>query len=439
MSDKPFYLQGNFAPVTEEVTATDLAVEGEIPSALRGRFFRNGPNPKSGTSAHWFVGDGMLHGVELRDGRASWYRNRWVRTKALEGAGDFVRADGTVDRTIGVANTHVIGHAGKILALVETSFPTEVTETLDTVGPYDYDGRLSTGMTAHPKICPTTGELHFFGYGFFPPYLVYSVADADGALVHHEEIDVPGPTMMHDFNITASHVVFMDLPVVFDLELAMSGDAGMPYRWDASYGARLGVMPRRGSNADVRWHEIDPCYVFHPMNAYDDGDDIVLDVLRYDTLWDVSRDEFGPACLYQWRISASGAVKGEPADDRSSEFPRVNPAHVGLPYRYGYATLSDVRDGVDLVGLVKYDRERGTSVAHDPGPGRRPAEGVFVADPEGRAEDDGWVMTFVYDAARDGSDFVILDARDFAAPPVAVVPLPQRVPFGFHGSWIPDS
>jgi carotenoid cleavage dioxygenase len=230
----------------------------------------------------------------------------------------------------------------------------------------------------------------------------------------------------------------MDLPVVFDIELAMSGK-GMPYKWDASYGARLGVLPRCGHNEDIVWHEIDPCYVFHPMNAYEDGAAVVLDVVRYDKLWDVSGDVFGPACLYQWRIdTAAGTVTGNPVDDRSVEFPRVAPGRVGLPYRYGYATATDVTDGVEFTELVKYDRERGTSIVHAEGADRVPGEGVFVPDPDGRAEDDGWVIAYVYDAARDSSDFVIIDARDFAAPPIARVPLPQRVPFGFHGSWIPD-
>jgi carotenoid cleavage dioxygenase len=230
----------------------------------------------------------------------------------------------------------------------------------------------------------------------------------------------------------------MDLPVVFDIELAMAGK-GMPYKWDPSYGARLGVLRRHGRNEGIVWHEIDPCYVFHPMNAYDDGATIVLDVARYDKLWDVSGDIFDPACLYQWRIdTAAGAVKGETRDDRSVEFPRVHPGRIGLPYRYGYATVTDVRDGVAFTELIKYDHKRGDAVVHDPGAGRVPSEGVFVPDPDGAAEDDGWVMTYVYDAARDGSDFVIIDARDFGSPPIARVALPQRVPFGFHGSWIPD-
>jgi carotenoid cleavage dioxygenase len=431
----PFFLRGNYAPVADEVTAEALPVTGAIPPELHGLYVRNGPNPSHGVSPHWFLGDGMLHGVALDAGTARWYRNRYVRTKSLAGEGTFVDDQGHVDLTVGVSNTHVVSHAGRILALVESGFPYEVTAELDTVGCYDFDGRLTTAMTAHPKLDPGTGELHFFGYAFSAPYLTYHVAAADGTLVRSEAITVPGPTMIHDFNLTEHHVIFMDLPVVFDIDLAMQGT--MPYRWDDDYGARLGVMPRGGTDADVRWVDIEPCYVFHPMNAYESDDTIVLDVARYDRLWDRSGDTFDPARLTRWTVNVdAGTVKEEQLDDRATEFPRMDPRLVGRPYRYGYAVETVDGIGEEHMTLVKYDLERGGSAVHDFGPGREPGEPVFVPAPAG-AEDRGWVMTYVYDAARDTSDFVILAADDFTAPPVATVPLPQRVPFGFHGSWIP--
>jgi carotenoid cleavage dioxygenase-like enzyme len=445
----PFHLRGNYAPVTAEVTAYDLPVEGAVPRALRGRFVRNGPNPKNGESPHWFFGDGMLHGVELREGRAAWYRNRWVKTRAfLEDAPRFT-PDGERDLTVGVANTHVIAYGGRLLALVETSFPTEVTRDLETRGCYDFGGRLRTSMTAHPKICTRTGELHFFGYSFRPPFLVYHRADAAGSLVQSEAIEVAGPTMMHDFAITDRHVVFMDLPLVFDLEMAMAGV--MPYRWSDEYGARLGVMPRGGSDVDVRWMEIPPCYVFHPLNAYEDQQGaIVLDVVRYPELWRTgSATSVSPTwttgrlqvpALHRWRIDVAGGRVGEhPLDDRAIEFPRCDERRVGRANRYGYAVHTG--QGADRstgTSLIKYDLQGGTSVSHDFGLGRLPSEAVFVPASSDAAEDEGWVMSFVYDASRDGSDLVILDAADFAGKPVCVITLPQRVPFGFHGSWIPD-
>jgi len=437
----PFHLRGNFAPVPDEVTAFDLPVEGAIPSALRGRYVRNGPNPRAGQSPHWFLGDGMLHGVELRDGRAVSYRNRWVRTRVFVEDAPHRLPDGRWDLTVGLANTHVIAHAGRILALVETSFPTEVTETLDTVGCVDFAGRLTTGMTAHPKCCPRTGELHFFGYSFMPPFLTYHRADARGRLVQSEVIEVPGPTMIHDFAITDRHVVFMDLPLVFDLELAMGG-AAMPFRWSDDYGARVGVMPRDGTNADVRWLPVAPCYVFHPLNAYEDArGELVMDVVRYAELWRDSAASAAPAYLHRWRIDvAGGRVREEALDDRAVEFPRCDERRTGQPNRYGYAVYTDRGVHRDTgSALIKYDLRGGGSATHDFGPGRLPSEPVFVPATPTAGEDEGWVLAYVYDAATDGSDLVILDACDFSARPVASVRLPQRVPQGFHGSWIPDA
>jgi carotenoid cleavage dioxygenase len=434
----PFHLRGNFAPVPDEITAVDLPVRGALPPELCGRYVRNGPNPKSGTSPHWFVGDGMLHGVELRAGGARWYRNRWVRTRSFLEDAAWLGPDGVPDLTVSRANTHVIRHAGRILALVESSYPTEVTPGLDTVGGYDFGGRLRTAMTAHPKICPLTGELHFFAYSHWPPFLTYHRADARGQLVQSEAVEVPAPTMVHDFAITGGHVIFMDLPVVFDLELAQAGQ--LPYRWSDTYGARLGVMPRGGRTADVRWCDVGPCYVFHTMNAWEDGDTVVMDVVRYPELWRQSPAVFAAAHLHRWRIDLAGRrVREEALDDRAVEFPRCDERRTGLAHRYGYA-VDTARGADDQTGtaLVKYDLRRGTAETHDFGAGCVPGEPVFVPAPAGRDEDDGWVLSYVYDAARDGSDLVLLEASRFTALPVATVRLPRRVPFGFHGSWIAD-
>ena len=434
----PFHLRGNFAPVDREVTATDLPVEGAIPPELRGLYLRNGPNPRSGTSAHWFLGDGMIHGIRIEDGKAAWYRNHWVRTRALEEGATFLTEDGTIDRTIALANTNVVCHAGRILAQVENAFPTVMTRELDTIGSYDFDGRLDTAMTAHPKCCPSTGEMHFFGYSFFEPYLVYHRADAAGCLNHREEIPVAGPTMIHDFNLTERHVVFMDLPIVFDLEWALAGGR-FPYHWSDDYGARLGVMPRGGRADQLRWFDVAPCYVFHPLNAYDDGNRIVIDVARYPRLWDGDSTTFEAAQLHRWTIDlAAGRVAEEPLDDRHVEFPRVDDRVVGKPHRVGWAVENLADFGARAMQLVKYDLATGRSEAHRFGPGRMPSEAVFVPAGPGAGEDEGWLVHFVYDHARNGSDFVILDAGDLAKKPVATVRLPQRVPFGFHGNWIPD-
>lgn len=436
----PFHLKGNYAPVMEEVTSHSLTVEGELPVELSGRYLRNGANPQSGWSPHWFAGDGMIHGIELRAGKAEWYRNRWVQTRSLnEPDVRMIGDDGSVDRTIGVNNTHIVGHAGKILALVESSFPCELTPELETVGVHDYDGKLTSAMTAHPKICPTTGEMHFFGYGFFAPHLVYNRVSSTGELVQSEAIEVGGATMMHDFSLTANHVIFMDLPVVFDFDLAMKG--GMPYRWDDDYRARIGVMPRSTADRsygsdDVRWFDVDPCYVFHPMNSFEDANgNIVLDTARYPELWRQNANFQNDASLHRWTFDlASGSVAESALDDRAIEFPRIAEDRVSLENRFGYAVASFE----DSNSLVKYDLEAGTSTAHDFGRSQIPGEAVFVASEGSSSEDDGWLLTYVYDKPTDSSSFVVLDANDMSAGPVASVQLPQRVPFGFHGSWFPD-
>jgi carotenoid cleavage dioxygenase-like enzyme len=438
---RPPHLAGNYAPVSEELTAHDLPVTGRLPDELTGWYLRNGPNPHDAASGHWFFGDGMIHGVRLDGGRATSYRNRWVRTKTFTDDVPLRDEQGTRDLTAGVANTHVVRHAGRTLALVESSFPHELHLSgggaplppgvcdLDTAGPYDFGGKLTTAMTAHPKTCPATGEMHFFGYDVRPPYLTYHRADAAGDLVLSRPVDVPGPTMMHDFNLTAAHVVFMDLPVVFDLELAKGGS--MPYRWDDGYGARLGVLRREDPYGTVRWFDVDPCYVFHPLNAHDDGDRIVVHVMRYPELWRRDTPQ-RHATLWRWTLDlTTGTVREEQIDDRPGEFPRVDDRLVGLDARFGHMTDTDGG------ALLRYDLRTGDVIRHDFGGGRFPAEASFApADDEPGSA--GWLLTYVYDQATDRSDLVVLDAGDLAAAPVATVHLPARVPYGFHGNWLAD-
>lgn len=439
-SEIPRHLQGNGAPVTEELTITDLTVTGAIPPELDGRYLRNGANPVTGMSDHPFLGDGMIHGVRLRDGQAEWYRNRYVQTPFIaEPDRQVINPDASLrDMTSSKANTHVVGHSGKIMALEEGHFPYVLDGNLDTVGPTDFDGKLTGPFTAHPKICPMTGELLAFGYYFIEPYMTYLRVSADGQLVQSEEITVGGPTMVHDFNITENNVIFMDLPACFDLELAIKGE--MPIAWNEDYPSRLGVMPRNGSDADVVWYDIDPCYVFHPLNSYEDGDNIVLDVARFDHIWRDGPMDFPNPVLWRWVIdTTTGKVHEEQVDDRPGEFPRVADSVIGRKHRYGYLMGfpdSDASDPMDSNGsILKYDRETGQRTSIELGKGQTPGESVFVPAADGTAEDDGYLMTYVHDAATDTSSMAIFDAQSMSADPIASVQLP-RVPFGFHGSWV---
>jgi len=432
-----FFQKDNYAPVADELTEFDLPVDGAIPAELDGWYLRNGPNPRQAT-AHWFTGDGMIHGVRIEGGRAAWYRNRWVRTDSFKQDFPLYNADGTRNLRASVANTHVVNHAGKTLALVESSLPYEISNDLETLGAYDFGGKLVDSMTAHPKICPTTGEMHFFGYGtIFAPHVTYHRADANGELVINRPLEVKALTMMHDFALTAEHVVFMDLPVVFNLDVAMAGNRDMPYRWDDNYGARLGVMRRADPFGEVRWFDIDPCYVFHVANAFEttgvNGNSIVLQAVRYPELWRGTSGFETDGVLWSWTIDlGTGTVVERQLDDRAVEFPRIDDRLATLPARYA-VTVGDGR-------LVRYDMTTGDAVEHTFGTAESPGgpgEAVFVPSASGAAdESSGWYIGYVYDQTRDGSDLVILDASDFSAQPVARIKLPHRVPYGFHGNWI---
>lgn len=437
VGDPGFHLRGNFAPVEREVTAHDLPVTGSLPAQLRGAYLRNGPNPRR-PSDHWFLGDGMVHGVRLDDGRARWYRNRWVRTESFADPSRslYDRRDGSRDLHVSVANTNVVRHGGRLLALVESSLPYELSAELETLGCHDFDGALRDSMTAHPKTCPVTGELHFFGYGSLrAPYVTYHRADASGRITHEQGIDVPGLTMMHDFALTAAHVVFLDLPVVFDLELALAG-AGLPYRWSQTYGARLGVMRRDDPGAPIRWHAIEPCYVFHVANAFEragagGGDELVVHAIRYEHMWrDGAFDADGAP--WEWVLDlGTGAVRERQLDDRACEMPRIDDRRTGAPSEVFYAMAPGA--------IVRYEVATGRRTAHRFADGDEPGEPTFVPAAGSSDERDGYLITYVHRRDTDRSDLVVLSAGDLAAEPLASVHVPARVPNGFHGNWFADA
>jgi len=449
------FLSGPWAPVADEIEAADLAVTGRLPEALTGHFVRNGPNPALPPLGryHIFDGDGMLHGVHLDGGRAR-YRNRWIDSAGLRaeraaghalfgGLNEYRLPDPEVLQTVGpmknTANTHVVRHAGRTFALLEAAKPTEVTLDLETVGEYDFGGALSGPMTAHPKIDPDTGEMVFFGYSPIPPYLRVHVADAAGNLVRSVEVDLDAPVMMHDFGVSSRYVVLFDLPAVFDLESFLTGGAAI--RWEPDRGSRFGLLDRRDLDAGVRWFDTDLFWMFHVLNAHDDGDAVVVDACRTDRLnvgfgEDGDSDRAAPPTLHRWRIDvATGAVTDTPLDDRPGDFPRVDDRRAGLPARYGYvAAARRWGDGeAEFDGFVRHDLDAGTSEVHRYGDGCVSGEPVFAPDPTRDDEDAGWILNYVTDLAEDRSDLVVVDAG--AMEEVARVHLPRRVPLGFHGNW----
>ena len=441
------YLTGAYAPIDTEHTSLDLEVTGTLPPELDGRYLRNGPNPiaeQDPATYHWFTGDGMVHGIRLRDGKAEWYRNRWVRSTAVSEALGEAPKPGERHSEMDTANTNVIGHAGRTFANVEAGGrPVELTDELDTICHTDLDGGLPHGYTAHPKRDPRTGELHAISYWWGRPAVVeYTVIDPAGSVRRRVDVPVPGGPMIHDCSLTEQFVVVYDLPVTFDLDAAMTGTR-FPYLWNPDHQARVGLVPREGEGADVTWFEFEPCYVFHPLNAHDDGDRVVLDVVRHPKMFD--RDQLGPndgpPNLWRWTLDRpSGKTTEEQLDDLPIEFPRVDERRVGRAHRYGWATGLGVEDEdmtFDGAGLVRYDTTTGNREVVDFGPDRHPGEVVFVPRTADAAEDDGWYLTLVHDDGTDRSELVVLDASAPGEGPVARVHLPTRVPLGFHGNWVP--
>jgi carotenoid cleavage dioxygenase len=470
---KPFpqdpLLQENFAPLMGEMDAPELVVvEGEIPKDLAGTLYRNGPNPMFpplGEKHHWFLGEGMVHAINVENGRAS-YRNRWVRTEQYDaqrkagrrlidtsfGGAALPEADG-VKRN--VANTNIVWHAGKLLALDEGNQPVAMDgDTLETSGSWTFDGKYEGPMTAHPKFDPKTGEMMFFGYmakGPGTPDISYTVVNAAGQVTRAEMFEAPYASMVHDFITTDEHVIFPIFPATIDIERIMNG--GPTIAWDPETPTRVGIMARDASVDTIRWFTGDPCYVYHPMNAYTSHDGgrtrVIADVMRYDRVpLFPNTDGSKPApqmieengSLVRWTFdldSNTDTYTEEQLTDLGGEFPRIDERYVGAAYRHGfYAALTGVpARGRPYDTLVHADLVSGKRRTYRAEPGKYVMEPVFVPRKETAAEGDGWLVSLLYDRARNLSDFVVFDTDDITRGPIARVELPTRVPFGFHGNW----
>jgi len=449
------YLSGNFAPVASE-DDFELEVVGEIPAAIAGAFYRNGPNPQFEPRGHyhWFVGDGMIHGIFVDGGKAR-YRNRYVRTpkwelenaagRALFSGFDPRAADPSVaGKDSGSANTNIVWHAGQLLALEEAHMPFELDpETLESRGyREDYRGKV----TAHPKLDPETGEMIWFAYGvgdgFFSKTVSYGVTDASGKVVRRDDFEAPYSSMVHDFMVTKSHALFPILPLTGDLQRVMSG--GPAYAWEPEKGSHVGVMRRDGDVSDIRWFTTEACYVFHPMNAWEEGDKIFADVMEYGHAplfpnVDGSTTPNTGAYLTRWTFDLadpSNTIKRERLDETPGEFPRFDERRAGLPYRHGwFAASASGSTGLKFDSIAHIDHQTGQKAIHTFGNGDAPGEPIFIPRSADAPEGDGWLIALVYRALEDRSDFVVLDALDIAKGPIAVAKLPRRVPFGFHGNW----
>ena len=436
------FLVANFAPVADENVISDLAVTGTIPEELEGRFLRIGPNPSAKPNPkkyHWFLGTGMVHGLRLKGGKAEWYRNNYVLTD--NAARDLKRKQLPYPRKThgGSVNTNVLNIGGELYALVEAgALPMKLDGNLQTTAYSDFDGTLKGAFSAHPRRDPVTGELHVLAYEPGKKHIDYLVVDKAGRSRTAAQVSAPHQPMIHDTAITPSFVVVLDLPMTFDLVAAVSGK--FPYLWNRKQQARIGLLPRSGDVNAMIWFEAPQCYVYHIMNAYEDGGKVVVDVVKNSTYFDadVLKRGITPPALVRWVLDLhTGKLSETQLADQAVEFPRLNDSRVGLSYRFGYTAQfsADLQFG----SACKHDLISGETLTHDFGSGRATMEPVFVAKANAVAEDEGWLLSYVYDQNTNRTDVVILDAQDFESAPVATIHLPVRVPYGFHGNWVADS
>lgn len=456
------YIQGAYEPVSRETTAIDLPVIGEIPQDLHGAFYRNGPNPAQAPQGmhHWFDGDGMVHAVWFENGKAE-YRNRYVRSADHVadlnggcGAGGVMepstRADPSSTRGDKVykdtANTDLVLHNGSLMALWYISgHPVRIdARTLETIGTETFGGALSRHVSAHSKVDPKTGEFVFFDYSLYEPWMTFGVVSPTNELTHFARIELPGPRLPHDMGLTENYVILHDLPVVFT-------DGGLKRStWNIHFAdqpARFGVVPRNGSGDQVRWFETDSCYIYHVVNAWEDGDEVVMTACMMTPNGFPPNPEYGPyaamvnvlalhAVPVEWRMNMkTGAVKKRQLDDRIGEFPVVNLDYASRPTKWSYHVAMAPTELQRFKGLIKYDLETGAARTWDYQPSQFGSEPAFAPRVGATGEDDGYVIAFVTDIETGKSEVQVIDAQNMEAGPVARVILPVRVPAGFHGTW----
>ncbi|MFI6422847.1 carotenoid oxygenase family protein [Streptomyces sp. NPDC050842] len=429
-------------PVTRETTVPAPGVLGTLPTELDGTFLTIGPNPlHRPPGEHPFAGDGMVHALRLQGGRAHWYRNRWLRTDRAARILGELPAPGPRYGLNDNANANLVHHAGRTLALGDGGpRPLQIDQALDTVARIDFDGTLPGGFAAHPQHDPLTGELHAIATSHEAPYATYLVVDVHGRVRRRVPVPLKRPVMMHAFSLTEHYALVYDLPVVFSPAAAAAGSR-VPYAWDDGHGARLGLLPRNGGPDDILWVELPPCFVFHPVNAYETHRHIVVDVIRHPRVFDRDPHRPGetPSTLTRWTVdTAAGTVVEEQLSGLLQESPVIDDRIRGTRHRYAFATALDP-SGRELLGgpaLLRHDLATGLTDTHRLPPGRTSGEAVFVPREARAPEADGWLLSMVTDERTGRGELMVLDTADFTGPPAAVVPLPVPVPHGFHAAWV---
>ncbi|MEM6635800.1 MAG: carotenoid oxygenase family protein [Pseudomonadota bacterium] len=433
-----------FSPVSAELTIEEPDVDGTIPGELRGLYVRNGPNPAGEISPHqhYFSGDGMLHGVCIEDGKAKWYRNRFVRAGAVPGTLGEADPGGPVSSGLDVSpNTNIVEFADRLYATIEAGASmVEVSRELATVSRSNLNGTLPHGFTGHHKVDPFDNDIHAVTYSSkIGKNALYQRLSPSGQLLNQITVPLSGMTQIHDMSITENYAIIYDLSVVFSTLALLQST--LPIAWDGKKDCRIGVIPKSGDAGDVRWFSVPPCYAYHAMNAFEtEGGDIVIDVSRYARASE--KDRYGPLgdtepTIEHWVLPMSGSgteAIEERMFDLPLDFPKISPRVEGRPYRYGYAVEATLAPSFNRA--VKLDFHTG-AVQYQDFDGGMASEMTFV--PKGQEEDDGWLMGFVFQPDRQRSRLVIMEARDFEAEPVASIWIPsQYVPIGTHGGWFPS-
>jgi carotenoid cleavage dioxygenase len=458
------YLTKGFEPIRFEADCADLAIEGELPRELSGTLYRIGPNPQFAPRAAYnpLLADGMVHAFHIHEQRVA-YRNRWVRTQqwTLERAagrslfstsGNPRDADPEVAglRTDGVANTNLAWHGGRLLALEEGHGPIEIDPvTLDTHGAWNFHAELAGNMTAHPKLDPVTGELVFFAnipLGDPSANVAFYVADSRGVIVRSELIAMPFAALIHDFAISADFVIFFVCPLTVSLERARAGAPVIA--WEPELHTHIGVLPRRGSRAEIRWFQGEAAMAWHSMNAFNAGPLIALDVCAQGAAAFPTADGQMPSDtqliqrLTRWSLdwNHSDTFASQPLCDIACEYPRIDERRCGLPYRAGYVACGGGPGTGDIFhrAIARIDHETGEASMYHAGPQAAVSEPVFVPRSAHADEGDGYLLTLVFDEERNASHLDVLDAGGLERGPLARVRLDHRVPLGFHGLWRPS-
>jgi carotenoid cleavage dioxygenase-like enzyme len=468
--DEHPYRTGAWRPQTTEYDAWDLDVVGEIPDDLCGVYLRNTENPllPAVKRYHPFDGDGMLHTIAFSGGEAK-YRNRFVRTDgflAEREAGEHLwagiaesaklakREDGWGARPgmKDASSTDVVVHNGVALSsfwLCGDLYRFDPW-TLDALGKEEFGGEFPReGISAHTKIDENTGEMLFFNYGTEAPYMHYGVVDAEGKLAHYIDVHLPGPRLPHDMAFTENFAIVNDCPMFWDPEAMRAGH--YTTRFFPELPTRFGIIARRGASDDIRWFEAAPTYVLHWINAFEDGNEVVLDGFfqstpspRVQPELSVSQNLFRyldlhamGARAHRWRFNLkTGACTEEPLGDRIQEFGMINGRYAGRPYRYAYNALP-AHGWFGFEGIIKQDLEAGTEEVVKLPEGVFASETVMAPRIGSTAEDDGYLVTFTMDMNRDCSECLVLNAASPNDEPIARISLPERMSSGTHAFWQP--